>query len=198
MQKPFLGALARVEVVRAVRPHGAAAMTRARRLLRRRLDMLQLDDELLDAAAALDGGILRSLDAGHLASAQALGDEITAMVTCDDRIRLRSGQRAGAQAGTHHQRGGARHPAGVPRAWTCASGCRYRRSGSTIRQRQPLHELVGGFIRSATVERHHCGGASGAAAQLRAPSIADGGHLDFIGAPANGFFVAMHCHDVLE
>jgi uncharacterized protein len=47
-------ALARVEVVRAVRPHGAAAMTRARRLLRR-LDLLQLDDELLDAAAALDG-----------------------------------------------------------------------------------------------------------------------------------------------
>jgi uncharacterized protein len=79
-------ALARVEVVRAVRPHGAAAVTRARRLLRR-LDLLLLDDELLDAAAALDGGILRSLDAIHLAAAQALGDEITAVVTYDDRMR---------------------------------------------------------------------------------------------------------------
>jgi uncharacterized protein len=78
-------ALARVEVVRAVRPHSAAAMTRARRLLRR-LDLLQLDDELLDAAAALDGGILRSLDAIHLASVQTLGDEITAIVTYDDRM----------------------------------------------------------------------------------------------------------------
>jgi len=43
-------ALARVEVVRAVRPHGAAAVVRARRLLRR-LDLVQLDEELLDAAA---------------------------------------------------------------------------------------------------------------------------------------------------
>jgi hypothetical protein len=43
-------ALAKVEVVRAVRPHGAAAVATARRLLRR-IDLIQLDDELLDAAA---------------------------------------------------------------------------------------------------------------------------------------------------
>ena len=78
-------ALARVEVVRAVRPHGAAAVTRARRLLRR-LDLLQLDDELLDAAAALDGGILRSLDSIHLAAAQTLAEELSAVVTYDDRM----------------------------------------------------------------------------------------------------------------
>lgn len=78
-------ALARVEVVRAVRPHGGAATTRARRLLRR-LDLVQLDDELLDSAAALDGGVLRSLDAIHLAAAQTLGDEITAVVTYDERM----------------------------------------------------------------------------------------------------------------
>lgn len=78
-------ALARVEVIRAVRPHGAAAMTRARRLLRR-LDLLQLDDELLDSAAALDGGILRSLDAIHLAAAQILAEELTAVVTYDERM----------------------------------------------------------------------------------------------------------------
>ena len=83
-------ALARVEVVRAVRPHGAAATTRARRLLRR-LDLVQLDDELLDSAAALDSVILRSLDAIHLAAAQTLADELTAVVTYDERMTTAAG-----------------------------------------------------------------------------------------------------------
>jgi len=83
-------AVARVEVLRAVRPHGAAAMTRARRLLRR-VDLVQLDDELLDSAAALDGGVLRSLDAIHLAAAQALADELTAVVTYDERMMTAAG-----------------------------------------------------------------------------------------------------------
>jgi predicted nucleic acid-binding protein len=78
-------ALARVEVVRAVRPHGAAAVARARRLLRR-LDLIQLDEELLDAAAMLDGGPLRSLDAIHLAAAQLLGDSLTRVITYDQRM----------------------------------------------------------------------------------------------------------------
>jgi predicted nucleic acid-binding protein len=77
--------LARVEVVRAVRPHGAAAVTRARRLVRR-IDLVQLDDELLDAAAMLDGGVLRSLDAIHLAAAQTLGDDLDAVITYDERM----------------------------------------------------------------------------------------------------------------
>jgi uncharacterized protein with PIN domain len=46
-------ALARVEVLRAVRGHGSPALTRARRLLQR-LHLVQIDEELLDAAAALD------------------------------------------------------------------------------------------------------------------------------------------------
>ena len=78
-------ALARVEVLRAVRPHGGPAVTRARRLLRR-LHLVQIDDELLDAAAALDPGVLRSLDAVHLASAQLFGDDLTAIVTYDKRM----------------------------------------------------------------------------------------------------------------
>jgi predicted nucleic acid-binding protein len=85
--------LARVEVVRAVRPHGAKAITRAKQLLRR-LDLVQLDDELLDSAAALDARILRSLDAIHLAAAQALGDDLTAIVTYDARMREAAGQLA--------------------------------------------------------------------------------------------------------
>ena len=55
-------ALARVEVARAVRPHGARATTRARQMLAR-ISLLDLDDALLDAAAALEGDNLRSLAA---------------------------------------------------------------------------------------------------------------------------------------
>jgi predicted nucleic acid-binding protein len=78
-------ALARVEVVRAVRPHGAAAVSRARRLLRR-LDLVQLDEELLDVAVMLDNGVLRSLDAIHLAAAQLLGDDLSRVITYDQRM----------------------------------------------------------------------------------------------------------------
>ena len=78
-------ALARVEVVHAVRPHGPAAVARARRLLRR-LDLVQLDDELLDDAAMLDGGVLRSLDAIHLAAAATLGEELSMVITYDERM----------------------------------------------------------------------------------------------------------------
>ncbi|MBI2206820.1 MAG: type II toxin-antitoxin system VapC family toxin [Candidatus Rokubacteria bacterium] len=78
-------ALARVEVVRAVRGHGPAAMTRARRVLQR-LNLVPLDEELLDGAAALDPRVLRSLDAIHLAAAQLFGEELTAVVTYDERM----------------------------------------------------------------------------------------------------------------
>lgn len=78
-------ALARVEVLRAVRAHGAAALARARRLLRR-VDLIHVDDELLEDAATLDAGILRSLDAIHLAAARTFGDELSAVVTYDRRM----------------------------------------------------------------------------------------------------------------
>jgi predicted nucleic acid-binding protein len=78
-------AVARVEVLRAVRGHGASALTRARRLLHR-LNLVQVDEELLEAAAMLDPRVLRSLDAVHLAAAQQLGGELTAIVTYDRRM----------------------------------------------------------------------------------------------------------------
>jgi len=78
-------ALARVEVLRAVRTHGARALTRARSLLRR-FDLIAMDDELLERAAAIDAAVLRSLDAIHLAAAQTLGDELTELVTYDGRM----------------------------------------------------------------------------------------------------------------
>ena len=83
-------ALARVEVVRAVRGHGAAALTRARRLLQR-LNIVQIDEELLEAAAALDPRVLRSLDAIHLAAAQLFDAELTAVVTYDRRMTAAAG-----------------------------------------------------------------------------------------------------------
>lgn len=77
--------LARVEVVRAVRPHGTRAIARARAVLSR-IDLLRLDDALLDAAALIDLAMLRSLDAIHLAAATAFGSDLVALVTYDLRM----------------------------------------------------------------------------------------------------------------
>lgn len=77
--------LARAEVIRAVRVHGPTTVSRAQRLLQR-LNLVEVDDELLDAAAALDPRVLRSLDAIHVAAAQLLGEELTAVVTYDRRM----------------------------------------------------------------------------------------------------------------
>lgn len=60
-------------------------MTRARDLLER-LALLRLDEPLLRAAADLDGGVLRSLDAIHLAAARALDGDLTEIVTYDRRM----------------------------------------------------------------------------------------------------------------
>jgi uncharacterized protein len=78
-------ALSRVEVPRAVRQYGVHAVNRAR-LLFQRLDVIALDDELLDRAASIEPAVLRSLDAIHLAAAWTLGDELTGIVTYDDRL----------------------------------------------------------------------------------------------------------------
>lgn len=78
-------ALARVEVIRAVSPHGPAAVTRARRLLER-IGLVRLDDGLLDAAGVTEGRSLRSLDAIHLAAAATLGDALAELITYDVRM----------------------------------------------------------------------------------------------------------------
>jgi len=78
-------ALARTEVVRAVRNLGPAVVARARRLIDR-LDLVRIDDDLLDAAAGLDPRILRSLDAIHLAAALLVATQLDAVVTYDDRM----------------------------------------------------------------------------------------------------------------
>ena len=77
-------ALARVEVVRAVVPHGPDATARARQVLQG-TSLLALDDALLDAAGALEAPGLRSLDAIHLAAARAV-EPLRALVTYDRRL----------------------------------------------------------------------------------------------------------------
>ena len=79
-------ALARVEVVRAISTGGPAAMAHARRQLAR-VDEIAIDRDLLDTAATIaPGERLRSLDAIHLASAQALAPDLRAVVTYDQRM----------------------------------------------------------------------------------------------------------------
>lgn len=78
-------ALTRVELVRAVWPHGREAIAEARTRLRK-LDLLLLEDDLLDIAAGLEMPDLRSLDAIHVASAMACGPELEAVVTYDRRM----------------------------------------------------------------------------------------------------------------
>lgn len=79
--------LARVEVVRAVAGGGPLAVAHARRQLAR-VAQINLDRELLDLAATLaSGAALRSLDAIHLAAAQSMGSDLTAVVTYDRRMQ---------------------------------------------------------------------------------------------------------------
>jgi uncharacterized protein len=77
--------LAKVEVRRAVRFQGKPADDRVTKVLAR-IRLLTIDNALLDAAAALDAAVLRSLDAIHLASAMELGDDLDCVVTYDRRM----------------------------------------------------------------------------------------------------------------
>jgi uncharacterized protein len=78
-------ALARTEVLRALLPAGDEAVARGRSVLER-LDLVRVTDRVLNAAALLRPPELRSLDAIHLATAQQLGHDLTALVTYDDRM----------------------------------------------------------------------------------------------------------------
>ena len=70
-----------------MRLQGTPAANRARKVLAR-IHLLRVDDDVLDAAAALDPRVLRNLDAIHVASARMLGDELTYVVTSDRRMSL--------------------------------------------------------------------------------------------------------------
>jgi predicted nucleic acid-binding protein len=52
----------------------------------RRVDLIGIDDRILDAAGILEPQVLRTLDAIHLATAAAVGDDLDAIVTYDERM----------------------------------------------------------------------------------------------------------------
>jgi uncharacterized protein len=78
-------ALARTEVLRALLPAGDEAMSRGRAALQR-IDLVRVNERILNAAGVLRPPQLRSLDAIHLATAQELGDDMTALISYDDRM----------------------------------------------------------------------------------------------------------------
>jgi predicted nucleic acid-binding protein len=80
-------ALARTEVLRALLPAGDEAVARGRIVLQR-LDLVRVNDRILSGAGVLRPPEIRSLDAIHLATALELGDELTAVVTYDERMAV--------------------------------------------------------------------------------------------------------------
>ena len=78
-------ALLRAESLRAVRHLGPDALAMVREGLRR-VDLIGIDDRILDAAGTLEPLVLRTLDAVHLATAMAVGDDLETIVTYDERM----------------------------------------------------------------------------------------------------------------
>jgi predicted nucleic acid-binding protein len=85
-RRPLISsALARTEVLRSLLLEGTEGLARGRAVLDR-LDLVRLNDRLLSAAGTMLSEDLRSLDALHLATAQALGSDLSLIVTYDERM----------------------------------------------------------------------------------------------------------------
>lgn len=81
--------LATVEVRRALKrrgPESEASVAEPLREVLEHLQVVELDEAIAVVAAALSPASLRSLDAIHLASALAIGEELTEVVTYDLRL----------------------------------------------------------------------------------------------------------------
>ncbi len=52
------------------------------------ITLTEVTTSVFEAAARIDPGVLRSLDAIHLAAALDLGDDLDGIVTYDDRLAL--------------------------------------------------------------------------------------------------------------
>jgi predicted nucleic acid-binding protein len=78
--------LIRVELLRAAKRAGLPRLASPARRYLGAINLIRLDDALLDRAAEVDPSSLRSLDAIHLASALALGDDLGVVITYDDRM----------------------------------------------------------------------------------------------------------------
>jgi predicted nucleic acid-binding protein len=78
-------ALARTEVARALAPGGVAVVQRGEDVLRA-IDLVRVSDSILRSAGHVVPIEVRSLDAIHLATARALGQQLSRLVTYDDRV----------------------------------------------------------------------------------------------------------------
>ena len=77
--------LVKIEVIRAARRIDRKVLPAARRLVAQ-LDLVPMTSDLIDSAGDVGTGLLRSLDAIHLASALSLGSALTAFVAYDARL----------------------------------------------------------------------------------------------------------------
>lgn len=77
--------LGRVEVLRAAKRAGDAALSEAHTVIGD-LDLVPFDRGVQDLACDIGDASLRTLDALHLASAMLLRDELTAFVAYDHRL----------------------------------------------------------------------------------------------------------------
>jgi predicted nucleic acid-binding protein len=78
-------ALLRAESLRSVRHVGPDAIAAVRDGLRR-IDLIGIDDRILDAAGTLEPRVPRTLDAIHLATAMAVGEDLDIIVSYDERM----------------------------------------------------------------------------------------------------------------
>jgi predicted nucleic acid-binding protein len=83
--RPVSSALATTEVGRSLHRHGAAFMERGADVLHR-IELVRISERVLERAASLQPSELRSLDAIHLATVGQLGDDVSEIVTYDDRM----------------------------------------------------------------------------------------------------------------
>lgn len=77
--------LLRVELLRTTRRAAPQQMVRARDVLDS-VVLLKLSTDICERAATLEPAMLRNLDALHVAAAMELGDELTSLVTYDERM----------------------------------------------------------------------------------------------------------------
>ena len=77
--------LARTELLRATRRVAPDRMTQARAVLEV-VDLIRVSTEICESAAMIEPTARRSLDAIHLASALALGDDLDFVVAYDERL----------------------------------------------------------------------------------------------------------------
>jgi predicted nucleic acid-binding protein len=81
----FASAIVEVEVVRAVAHVARERVADARRVVAQ-LPLVELTETIRGRASLLDPPTLRSLDAIHLATALAAGDDLDGVVTYDSRL----------------------------------------------------------------------------------------------------------------